>query len=106
MRIDSQRIDTILSSLSFSQHAIEQLQEEVDQLRQASIIEQPGIPSDKEWVEIITMFICQPSDLYSFSMKSLHEIIRLQSEQLRDLNEKYVAASSQVKLQAEIDTQK
>jgi hypothetical protein len=52
------------------------------------------------------MFICQPSDLYSFSMKSLHEIIRLQSEQLRDLNEKYVAASSQVKLQAEIDTQK
>ncbi len=48
MRIDSQRIDTILSSLSFSQHAIEQLQEEVDQLRQASIIEQPGIPSDKE----------------------------------------------------------
>jgi len=48
VRIDSQRIDTILPSLSFSQHVIEQLQEEVDQLRQASIIEQPGIPSDKE----------------------------------------------------------
>ncbi len=52
------------------------------------------------------MFFFQSSGLYSFSMKSLHEIIGLQSEQLRDLNEKYIAASSQLKLQAELDTQK
>jgi hypothetical protein len=36
----------------------------------------------------------------------LHEIIEQQSQQLKDLNEKYIAVSSQPESQVELDQQK
>jgi len=70
--------------IAFSEHAIEQLREEVAQQKRISIIEQAEIPSDEEYV---TMFRISTT-LYYSRIKSLKQIIQKQTEELRDLMEK------------------
>ncbi|CAF3336486.1 unnamed protein product [Rotaria sp. Silwood1] len=71
-----------------NQHQIEKLQKELDQLKQPASIQSSKVPSQDD-------------------IKSLLEIIEQQSEQLRSLNEKYVAiTSSQLESQAEFDRQR
>ncbi|CAF0778122.1 unnamed protein product [Rotaria sordida] len=70
-----------------NQYEIEKLQEELAQLKQSSITSHVDIPSNED-------------------TKSLQKIIEQQSEELKDLSEKYLVLSSQVELQNEINRQK
>jgi chromosome segregation ATPase len=73
--------------LAETQREIEQLQEELAQLKQTSVTSHADISSNED-------------------VKSLQEVIQQQSKELRDLSEKYFAALSQIEAQDELDQRK
>ncbi|CAF4623577.1 unnamed protein product, partial [Rotaria sp. Silwood2] len=70
-----------------NQHEIEKLQEKLAQFQQSPIPSHADIPSNED-------------------VQSLQKIIEQQSEELKDLTEKYLVISSQLELQDEINRQK
>ncbi len=91
--------------ISFSQHEIEQLKEEVTKLKQSPDYQHVEIQTDEEWVDNKEEDSLALETIV-FSIEALHETIKQQSEQLKDLNEKNTTLSSQLESHGELNREK